>query len=291
MCGRPSPTFQETETMDLLSIMQTLWRHRIATIPVIALTVLGCFYVVAIKAPVYEATASYILFNPPAPPTPEEIAADPALGRIKTDNPYTRFGEQSVVVDVLSRTMSADAARQALVRKGADSRYIVQGSASFGMSSPIIQITGVGSSSQAALDTATIVSSAVKSELDRMQAAYGTDARYRIKPLQIDFPDRAQLRASGKIRMLVGVLALGGILIFLVVSFLNGVAEWRAQQRLAGEGDDARPPARRSAVVRGDGDGDADAAQPVGSDEHDEFADDDLPRDPERARDLVRSAP
>jgi hypothetical protein len=272
--------------MDLLSIMQTIWRHRIATIPVIALTVLGCFYVVAVKAPVYEATASYILFDPPAPPTPEEIAADPALGRIKTDNPYTRFGEQSVVVDVLSRTMSADAARQALIRKGADSRYIVQGSASFGMSSPIIQITGVGSSSKAALDTATIVSNAVKSELDRMQAAYGTDARYRIKPLQIDFPDRAQLRASGKIRMLVGVLALGGILIFLVVSFLNGVAEWRSQGRVEGAEQEGPAPSAGATAAGG-----SDGGRPVVPDEHDAPADDGLPRAAERERDLVRSAP
>ena len=37
--------------MDLLLIARKIWRYRIATLPVIALTLLGAFYVVAAQGP------------------------------------------------------------------------------------------------------------------------------------------------------------------------------------------------------------------------------------------------
>ena len=64
--------------MDLLQILQKIWRYRIVTLPVLALTLLGAIYVVALKESEYSATSSYVLINPPGPPTAEEIAADPA---------------------------------------------------------------------------------------------------------------------------------------------------------------------------------------------------------------------
>ena len=103
--------------MDLLQISRKIWRYRIVTLPVIVLTLLGAFYVIAIKAPVYKASSSYVLINPPPPPTAEEIARNPALGRINPDNPYTRFSDQSVIVSLLSSSLSNDSARQALSRR------------------------------------------------------------------------------------------------------------------------------------------------------------------------------
>ena len=61
--------------MDLLMITRKIWRHRIVTLPVIVLTFLGMVYVVAIKSSEYWATSSYVLINPPAPPTAEEMAS------------------------------------------------------------------------------------------------------------------------------------------------------------------------------------------------------------------------
>ena len=133
--------------MDLLLIARKIWRYRIVTLPVIALTLLGAFYVVVLKAPVYEASSSYILINPPSPPTPEEIAQKPALGRINPDNPYTRFSDQSVVVGLLSSILSNDVERRALTKQGADSRYTVAPvQSTYGYSSLMLGITGVGSS-------------------------------------------------------------------------------------------------------------------------------------------------
>ena len=47
----------------------------------------GAVYAVAVKDPVYEAKSSYVLINPPAPPTAEEIARDPALGTCERRQP------------------------------------------------------------------------------------------------------------------------------------------------------------------------------------------------------------
>ena len=98
--------------MDLLAITRKFWRYKLLTVPVVVLTLWGAVYVMAVKQPVYEATSSYVLLNPPAPPTAEDIVRDPALARVKSDNPYTRFGDQSVILAVLASTMSGDSARR-----------------------------------------------------------------------------------------------------------------------------------------------------------------------------------
>ena len=111
----------------------------------IALTLLGAVYMVVLKPPVYEASSSYILINPPSPPTPEEIAQKPALGRIDPDNPFTRFSDQSVVVGLLSSILSNDVERRALSKQGADSRYkVAPVQSTYGYSSLMLGITGVG---------------------------------------------------------------------------------------------------------------------------------------------------
>jgi hypothetical protein len=241
--------------MDLFAIAQTIWRYRLATFPVLLLTFAACVYVVAVKAPVYVASSSYILISPPPAPTQEQIAKNPALGRVKSDNIYTRFGNAGVLVDVLTRTASDDAARDALVKAGADPRYVVGPSMQFGFGSPIIDITGVGSSAPSAIRSAQIVGRAVTRQLDQMQARQGVDPRYRITSLQIEAPDRAQLRASGQMRRLIGVLALGGLVLFVVVSILNALAERRAAGLAPASPTDGAPVGagdpreRRAAIV------------------------------------------
>jgi hypothetical protein len=217
--------------MDLLLIARKIWRYKLLTLPIILVTACGAGYVVAVKEPLYEATASYLLISPPAPPTAEEIARNPALARVRADNPYTRFADQGVVIDVLSRTMNSDSARRALVRAGADPAYRVESGAQFGSPSPIVQVTGTGPSPQAAMRTADVVGHAVVGELDRMQRAQKVDAPYRISTLQVEAPNGARLRASGQLRMLVGVLGLGAILLFVVVSVTDGLTALLTERR------------------------------------------------------------
>jgi hypothetical protein len=217
--------------VDLLMIARKIWRYRLVTLPVLVLTLCGAGYAVAVKEPVYETSSSYILINPPAPPTAEEIARDPTLGRVNADNPYTRFPDQSIIVSVLASTMGSEATRRALMEEGADPRYAVARSAEFGYSSPIVEISAAGSSPRAAIRSAELVSQAVSRELNRMQQAEGVDRPYRITTQQVDAPDSAVLRASGQLRTLVGVLALGAALLFVAISAADGLTTLRMERR------------------------------------------------------------
>jgi hypothetical protein len=225
--------------VDLLLIVRKIWRYRLVTLPVIALTLVGAFYVIAVKAPEYKVSSSYVLINPPLPPTPDEIARNPALGRINSNNPYTRFSDQSVIVSLLSSSLSNDAARQQLLNQGADPRYTVSPDLQLGYSSLVVQIEGVGSTPEGAVRTAQLVGAALGRELDRIQASQGVDPRYRIRTQQIVAPDSPTQQVSGKLRPLVGVVAIGAILLLLAVSGAEALetlrAEWR-EHGLAGTG-------------------------------------------------------
>ena len=228
--GHPSAALDRRLIMDLLTIARKIWRYRIATLPVIVLTLLGAVYMVVLKPPVYEASSSYILINPPSPPTPEEIAAKPALGRIDPDNPFTRFSDQSVVVGLLSSILSNDVERKALVKQGADSRYTVAPvQSTYGYSSLMLGVTGVGSSGPQAIRTAELVGAALNQQLENLQASRGVAPHYRIKSELIDAPDTASQKVSGKLRALIGVFVLGVILLFVVISAAEGLATLRAE--------------------------------------------------------------
>jgi capsular polysaccharide biosynthesis protein len=216
--------------MDLLLIVTRIWRHKFITVPVIVLTIVGAAYAVAVKQPVYQVSASYLLVNPPAPPTVQQIAADPALGRVRAENPYTRFGNQPVMIDVLSRTLSSPTARQRLLNKGADPRYAVEAAMSLGFETPIVQITASGPTPEIATRTANIVSNAVVAELDRLQSKEQVDPRYRITAQQLQSPVAPQPQASGQVRVLVAVLAVGMILLFSAISVADALAAIRRER-------------------------------------------------------------
>lgn len=227
--------------MDLLHISQKIWRYRLVTLPVIALTLLGAFYMIAIKAPVYKVSSSWVLINPPPPPTADEIARDPALGRINPNNPYTRFSDQSVIVSLLSSSLSNDSARQQLEAAGADPRYTVAPDVELGYSSLVLVVTGVGSTPQAAVRSAELVGAALTREVDRVQTAQHVDPRYMIKAQQVVAPNSPKQQISSKLRPLIAVLATGAILLLLAVSAAEALdrlrAEWR-ERDVGGKGDE-----------------------------------------------------
>jgi hypothetical protein len=244
--------------VDLLRISRKFWRYRIVTLPVIALTLLGAFYVVAIRAPVYKVTSSYVLINPPSPPSADDIARNPALGRINSDNPYTRFSDQSVIVSLLSSSLSSDTARQQLASEGADPRYTVAPDLQLGYSSLVVEITGVGSTPESAVKTAELVGAGLTRELSRVQASQGVDPSYMIKTQQVVAPDSPSLQVSSTLRPLVAVLAIGAILLLLVISAAEALdtlrAEWSKRDRREAdpEGDSIEGPARNDSQARPD---------------------------------------
>jgi hypothetical protein len=215
--------------LNLLLIAQKVWRYKLATLPILVFVLIGSFYVVAIKTPVYEASSTYNLLPALPPPTADQIAADPRLGRIDTNNPYTRYSDQSVVVQVLASRLSSDAARAELVSHGADPGYVVAPSVELGYTAPILQVTGTGPTAQEAITTANLVGDAAKRELKASQDKVAPDYRITMHPVVLAHD--AQLKASGQLRALVGVWAIGGILLFVVVSVADAVSALRRDRR------------------------------------------------------------
>jgi capsular polysaccharide biosynthesis protein len=212
--------------MDLFSIIGAVWRHKLAAIPVIVVVALGAFYVVKLKAPVYQASASVLFVNPPAAPTASQLAANPGLAKISPENPYVNFGSLPVVADVVISVVTSAAGQQALVAAGADPRYQVALSPAPD-SPPIIEITGVGATAQEAVNTANLVSAATKADLYQMQKQQGVNSLYMIKSIELVRPVQAQLSVSGKLRTLIAVLGLGVVLLFVFISAAEALEKRR----------------------------------------------------------------
>ena len=227
--------------MDLASIIATVWRHKLATIPVIMLTLLGVFYVFAIKAPVYEASAGVLLIPAPSAPSAAQIAADPALGNVDASNPYLIYGDLGVAADAVISQVSSPSDQQALIQAGADPRYQVALSTAPG-NPPIITITGVGRSPQEAIKSADLVMAAVSTDLRQLQQAQHVNSKYMITADDILLPTKTQTSLSSKLRTLIAVLAIGAILLLIAVSVSQTVQRRR----------DNSPDSRMSARTRYD---------------------------------------
>lgn len=210
--------------MDLFGLTGTMWQHKRATIPVILLTLLGAFYVVAVKAPTYQAKASILLSNPPAPPTAAQIAANPGLGRVNTNNPFTSLGSLDFVADVVIEVVTADAAKQALVQEGANPNYQVIIDPSLG-SPPAINVTGVGSTAQIAIRSAQLVAMAISKDLHQLQVDQNVDSKYMVSSIEYIKPTSASSSKSSKLRTMIEVVAAGFILLLVAVSVSQGLAE------------------------------------------------------------------
>ena len=63
-----------------------------------------------------------------------------------------------------------------------------------------------------------------------MQEIQGVDEKYRIDTQQVVVPQEAQLKASGKLRMLVVVFALGAILLFIAITLIDAIKALRGER-------------------------------------------------------------
>jgi capsular polysaccharide biosynthesis protein len=230
--------------MDLLSILQAIWRHKFAAIPVILFTALGALYVLAVKPPVYDASSSLLLVNPPPPPTEAQIAADPKLAKVNANNPYDTLGDLWTADAVVSSVASDWPQAQVGLSANPDNP-------------PIIQITGSGSTPQAAVQAAETVTHAAATDLYLMQKSQGVLNHYMLKAVELVQP-QAKLSVGGKLRSLIAVLGIGLILLFVVISAAQ------AMERLRMDGS-IRPGRPAWARLRKTAAPDGDAAWALGS--------------------------
>lgn len=230
--------------MDLMSIVQAVWRHKLATIPVFLLVALGVAYVMVVKPPVYQASSSILLIGPPNPPTQEQIAASPRLQKINTNNPYVNFNDLPVVADAVIEVVSSSSGSQALAQEGVSPQYQVVLSTDYG-NPPIIEITGVGASPEAAIRSANLVTQAAQADLKMMQEDQGVDPLYMISTTELVAPHQATTKVSAKLRTLVVVLGLGAVMLLVAVSVAD-VSEKRRLARRAGNAGMPSAPERPS---------------------------------------------
>ncbi len=111
--------------MDLVSIVRTVWRHKLAAALVIILTALASLYVVKIKPAVYQVSSSILLANPPPSATQSQIAADPALRKASSYNAFTNYGTLSVIAQAVIDSVNSVPSQSVLVKLGVDSAYQV----------------------------------------------------------------------------------------------------------------------------------------------------------------------
>lgn len=203
--------------MDFFAIAGVIWRYKIATLPIILLTLLGLFYILEIEPPTYEAKASVLLTNPPNPPSASQIAADPKLAHVNTNNPLASLGDLDLVADVVIEVVSSPASKQSLVQAGVSPSYQITLDSAYG-SPPAINITGVGSNASEAVQSAQLVADAVSQDLLKLQENQHINNSYLIESIEYVKPTTASVSSSGKIRKLIAVFAVGLIVLLVTVS-------------------------------------------------------------------------
>jgi hypothetical protein len=202
--------------MDLSAITQTVRRHKFAALPVIILTFALVVYVMVLSKPDYETAGIYALVSPPPPPTPAQIAQNPALGKVNPNNPLVSYGNLSIVASMLTQAVGTQSSQHLLLADGVDSRSTVTNDST--QQVPVLTATGVGSTAAEAVHSGRLLGQVLSNELNSIQARLSVSPGYRITLYPLDVPDQASLKLSSKLRNLIGVLALGVILLWVSVS-------------------------------------------------------------------------
>lgn len=215
--------------MDLLSLLRTLWRHKVLTSLVLAGTLAGLLAVVFLTPDVYRSTASLLFVPPPAPPTEEEIRDDPDLAGVNAVNPYLRLGSPFTIIDLMARRANSEEARAELARDGAD--YEAAPSLSYSNASPFIDVSSEAPTADASVATTEAVLAWIDSEMKGLQAVEGTDPEYMITARRVDATVTSSLQVSGKLRSLVAVVGLGGVLLFVLLSVATAWEDYRREYK------------------------------------------------------------
>jgi capsular polysaccharide biosynthesis protein len=214
--------------MDLLALFTTVRRHKLIVLVVALIMIAGDGFVAFGIPAQYESQAQFVLIAPPAPPTDNEIARDPALAKVNADNPYLRLPNPSVVVDILAQRVSGDTVRRQLIAKGADRDYTISSTNAIG-SGLVINIVGTGHSAAAARRTLDLVSETMKAELHEMQKINGAADKYLFEALPINPPTDPTRKVTGTLRSLIAVSAACLVLLFALISIAEAVGPRRTR--------------------------------------------------------------
>ena len=209
--------------MDVLSLVRLVGRHWRVTVPAALLAVVVAFAAVKLSPPTYQATGSIVLLSPPeAPRTDTAAGPPPAVGQ----NPFARYGDLSVVADILVRVIGGDAKRAEYASQGVAEYEVVANRFQRG---PVIDVTGKGSTAEAAVGSAETVMDDVNATLQELQEAEQADPDYLITGAPLAPPSTAAAMYGSTVRTGIAVLAVGGLGTLMLAVF----AEARTRRRAA----------------------------------------------------------
>jgi hypothetical protein len=210
--------------MDVLSLVRLVGRHWRVTVPAALLTVVVAFAAAQLSPPTYQATGSIVLLSPPEAPRSDAAASGPpaAVGQ----NPFARYGDLSVVADILVRVIGGDAKRAEYASQGVTEYEVVANRFQRG---PVIDVTGKGSSAEAAVGSAETVMDDVNATLTELQEAEQADPDYLITGAPLAPPSGAAAMYGSTVRTGIAALAVGG----LGTLMLAVLAEARTRRRAA----------------------------------------------------------
>ena len=128
--------------MDLLTLLRLFRRNIAATFVAAVLSAAALVgYVVVSAPPVYRSSGSVVLFSPPQPPDPTLRDVDPSVPTttVASDNPYVRFNDLSVVVDIVRRVLLSTEVDTTVRKAGVTGVYTVAANIDF-YHGPIIDV-------------------------------------------------------------------------------------------------------------------------------------------------------
>jgi hypothetical protein len=215
--------------MDFADLFRVLYRRKLVVIPMVVFAIGSMMLVYKRKPPDYKANGSVVLLAPPPPP----LAATGA-GAVNGQNPYLRFGDLSVVVDILARVVSSPPVGSALRAQGLKGTYVVGANIAF-YHGPIIDVTAKGPTSPDAVHAAVLVMNEIGHDLAAMQTKQGANPAYLIKTQNVVTPTAAKKVFSSTFRTLIGVGVLNLIAILVVAMLADAIARGRSRRPGAAE--------------------------------------------------------
>lgn len=223
--------------MDPVSVLRTLWRHRLLAGVVLALTVAGMAYVLVLSPRTYASTATFALVNPQLPTT-AELEADPALEALNSDNPYLRSSDNSLAAQVLVTVLNSDGTAEALEAQRLSTTFAVERSAWSGQGL-LLSVTADAPSADQSLATTEALGVMLVDTLRGIQTVNGADDRYLFTALEVQAPLKAQEQVSDRLRAVIVVGVGGFVLLFGAVSAARAIEGRRTEGPAA-----ASPPPR-----------------------------------------------
>jgi hypothetical protein len=220
--------------MDVLSILRLLIRHWRVTAPAALLTVILVGAALRSSSPTYEATGSIVLLPPPEAPdigATDGLAPAPDVGQ----NPFARYGDLSVVADILARVMDSDSRRVEFESQGVTAYEVVVNRLQRG---PVVDVTGQGPSPEEAIRSTEIVLTEVSVVLSELQQAENADPDYFIRSAPVEPPSTATAMYGSTVRTAIGALTLGALCTLGLAVLAEAIARRRVARPTAEVGPD-----------------------------------------------------